>query len=315
MRLNQIYNIVRDNYESVSKFTGTQTGNSPQIFQIDSWGDCFESLEELVSIKALKTDVDKIFSFSPVLLEYKKSISVEAALYNKLIKAFKELSGKMKAIMELYESMGMEEKKCGFDVMLPYEESFDKFTSNITQFNKFLTTCPATCSSNIKLTGSDVGSTWLTFAIAGMPALLALGKFVKYAMEIRLLNLQCLQAKQTIRINDRAEALLDNLDKNYNDLIESQSSAIATEIQNETEWKAPEDHKKIAEAIKILGDLMSKGLELHPSLDSPEDVTAAFPKAETQKLPVFAPKYLEEKADTATEEKEDKLSKSGEEKK
>lgn len=299
MRLRQIYKTIKENVEIIESLQISQSGST---YIINDWSSVINSLEELRNIKMMEDIVEEIYKISPVIASYSNRITITSDQKSNLCGKIDILKIQMRAIINLYISMDLQENKNGIDLKLPEPRDFSEFATNIQELDKFFKMCPIFHKedTNIELTGSDIGSTWLTFFVGGTcatSAIMGIAKIVEAAMKIKSMWLSCKQQKEIIRTHKNKNDLLDEITGVYNKMVKAASEELAASIKDEDgiNTSDEEEKSKLAKSIEILGKLMSKGLEIYSSIEAPEEVKAVFPPIEQQKISDSVIKLIEER--------------------
>ncbi len=140
---------------------------------------------------------------------------------------------------------------------------------------------------NVVLEGFDRGSEWLLLALGSLTAVNVLGQMVRLHFSIEEKKLDIEAKREIVRgmkiknesLEDFESALKKELDLHLR--IELDSVYKAGKIPK----KANEERQRIKHSIEIFGELLRKGLEVQPSLATPEKSRVLFPQV---------PRYLKE---------------------
>lgn len=184
--------------------------------------------------------------------------------------------------------LGFDEDSVGFDVKLPPTNDFDNFTEYINDFQKFVLSCPYLRNDNEKITLKkvDVGSIWICFSVigvgvAGTVLLSNLGKIVDQAIKIKSHILSCKQQEAQLRaMNQKNEVLdkvLEGFDSYKKTLIQQCTDELKSSIGNVANG---EEEEQVRKTLNTLGTLMSKGMEIYASIDTPDEVKDLFPTSD-----------------------------------
>ena len=194
-------------------------------------------------------------------------------------------------ITDFLEKVGVGNEYVGFDVKIPQTDDFNEFAGYINDFQKLVLSCPCLQNKDEKITlkSADLGSIWLCFAVAGagIVTLTNLTKLIDKAIKIKSHIITCKQQKaQLIAMNQKNELAEEYMGiyYAYKDALINQC---ADELEEETGQKYDgEDKERLRKSIEVLGELMSKGLELYASIDTPKEIKDLFPtNDELTKLP------------------------------
>lgn len=297
MRLKNIYRILKDFEPIINNIKADKIGNTSE-YSIKDWESVLEGLGKIKEIEIFKDVRQAIFDVSPVFSESTKTIKITATQVNVFNKWLNELRQKINAIIELCESLGYGKGDSSFEVKLPETNDLKEFSTDINELNKIFQICPFTRGedSQIELSKTDIGSTWLEFLIKGIgviPILTALGYVVQSALKIKSMYLTCEQQKELVRGSQIRNNLADDITELYQDMIKSASCNEVKRIEEKLDMALnPEERVSAEKSIKMLGELMSKGLEVYATLESPQEAQNVFPTVKEQKEMKAPPKML-----------------------
>jgi len=202
-----------------------------------------------------------------------------------------QLKYQIVTICDLYESMGLsiEDGKTGFDVKLPAGISLEEISKCTRDLDLILNKCPifSDIESTVSFERTDVGSVWLTFAVAGAAAFgffKALAHLIDEAMMIRSHHLTVKEQEIRIRELELSKEAAEALTKAYTEINEKLLEKATQELAQGHNVDEPEDQERVRTAIKTLSEWMDKGLQIYPSLSAPQEVKAVFPPLERQSL-------------------------------
>lgn len=202
-----------------------------------------------------------------------------------------QLKRQIDTICNLYESMGLsiEDGQAGFDVKLPAGISLDGISRCTRDLDFILNKCPifSNIESTVSFKRTDVGSVWLTFVVCGTAALgflEALAHLIDKAIIIRSHHLTVKEQEVRARELGLSVEMAESLTKAFTEMNEKLLDKAIQELTQEHNIDSHEGQEQVCVAIKTLSDWMDKGLQIHPSLSTPQEVKAVFPPAERQSL-------------------------------
>lgn len=302
MRLKTIYRILKEVQPIVANIKAEKI-NSNGDCKIENWTAMLDVVKKIKNIELFKDFVKRLFDISPIFAENTPTIKLTASLTNSFGSWLNELKTKINIIIELCESIGYAENEGDFEVKLPETNDLNEFVENVKDFNKALQLCPFIRANDteIKLIKTDIGSTWLEFAIKGVEVtavLTALGYVAQSALKIKSMYLTCEQQKEAIRGAQIKNDLAENITKMYKDMIDVVAANEIKKIEEKLDKPlTPEERNSAEKSLDILGKLMSKGLEIYAALDSPPEIKSIFPEEKEQKFLPTVVKMLSAKSD------------------
>lgn len=300
MRLKNIYRTLKE-VESVIIELEPESISQSNDFNIKNWDKMLEAIEKIKNIEVFKSVGQDIFKISPIFGEKNQTLRITNKLVQAFINWLEEIKTKVVVTIELCESLGYGENQGSFEVKLPETKDLEEFASNINNLNKSIQLCPfiKVDDNDIRLTKTDIGSTWLEFAFTGakvITALTALGYFAQSALKIKSMYLTCEQQKEAVRGAQTKNDLAEEITNVYKNMIKATSANEVKDLEEKTGMPLePEERNSAEKSLEMLGKLMSKGLEIYATLDSPEEAKDVFPNMQEQNLISGILKTLPEK--------------------
>lgn len=288
MRLKNIYKTLKEIEPIIKDISHASTSNGS--YEVRNWNTLLKVLDQIRHIEIFESAAQELFAISPIFGENVATIRLTETLYSRYSQWLRNLKNKIEIIIELCESLGYDKSESGFEVKLPETNDLGEFASNVDNLNKAIQLCPfiKEKDADIRLVKTDIGSTWLEFAIIGAQVatvLTALGYFAKSALKIKSMYITCEQQKEAVKGAQIKNNLADEITNLYKDIIKATA---VNEVKNLEEKLNkplnPEDRTSAEKSLEILGKLMSKGLEIYATLDSPPEAKDVFPTADEQKL-------------------------------
>ena len=302
MRLQELFHLVNhacdawvdpvfDSRNVNGKLVSYHCKNAPQIVSL---------IDPLKPFPEIRENIDRIYSThdtfykglpGPLTVDEKKQI--ESAMNN--------IKQTLLAMQSMCIALGLEQNSSGFDIKLPPNITLTEFSSCLKDLDHVFSQCPLlkTDSEEIKFSGIDIGSMWLTFTIictgaaASFYILNNLAAMVDKVITIRehvaVLKQQEALVKQTTLKDTMLETVIEANKSVMMSLIEEASDALASEhdINN------PEDIERIRGSITMLKEWIDKGMEVYAAIEAPDEIRAVFPPVEMQKLPEVIQKSLQ----------------------
>lgn len=126
MKLYNVYRICKQNIELIKNIDVTQRDDTDlskdikvKIYTIKNWYNLKNILYKLEIIPVLSQYVNECFKIIPESFRDEDSVPMNSVRYAEFMKHQNKLYDKMKDIIELYESMNLENDGNGLDIKLP----------------------------------------------------------------------------------------------------------------------------------------------------------------------------------------------------
>ena len=308
MKLYNVYRICKQNIELIKNIDVTQRDDTDlskdikvKIYTIKNWYNLKNILYKLEIIPVLSQYVNECFKIIPESFRDEDSVPMNSVRYAEFMKHQNKLYDKMKDIIELYESMNLENDGNGLDIKLPNCEDLGEYISYLKDINFIFTQCPfLQCDDEILKFGSvDVGSNWLKLIIATTSTCMILNNTAS------LIDKSLILRSHYINLQQQEEMLKNQQIKNdiaidYHKTFELLRSAYMDTAINELAKESnktldPEEQDKAKRTLEKLIILIDKGCEIYATLDSPDEVQVLFPEIQSHlELPDNIMKYLED---------------------
>lgn len=301
MKLYNVYRLCKLNIELIDDLNISHNQNT-DIYTINNWLDLKNILNKIEKIPALKISTNKCIESVPDVVRHEESPRMNKDTYNKFIDKKNILYNKMNMIIELYESMNLENDGNGVDIKLPPCEDLKEYISYLKDLEFIFSQCPyLQCENEILKFGSvDIGSNWIKLTIAGASTCLLLtnvASLVDKAMVLRSHYITISQQEEILKSQQIKNELAEENFETFKTLKNTYMNIIINQLQKEYDasWN-PEDIDKAERSLEKLIILLDKGCEIYATLDAPEDVQALFPEIQGNlELPDNIMKYLEDK--------------------
>jgi len=255
-------------------------------------------------IPALTNYVNDYIQSVPDSLRDNTSPRMEIDRYNNFISRKNILYNKMQAIIELYESMNLENDGNGLDIKLPHCETLKEYISYLKDLEFVFSLCPYLHSEDesLKFGSVDVGSNWIKLTIAGASTCLLLANvasLVDKAIILRSHYLTLAQQEEVLRSQQIKNELAEENVKFFETLRTTYTNIVINQLEKESNdtWN-PEERDITKVSLEKLIYLLDKGTEIYATLDSPANTQALFPEIQGNlELPDNIMKYLESKSE------------------
>lgn len=311
MKLRNIYVLCRDNCVFIRQIEReTVVINSRSVSRISGWGQAADAIANLMTVSIFRDKIETLIESVPAYYRTQNTFDIATEDGNKIVRARDNILAIMNNVMEIYEEIGQEkEKKVGLDIKLPEFTDFSEFAKDIGEIEYVLTKCPFTQSAEeeLKFENVDVGTTWLTFFIAGAALtggsilLNNIAAFVDKCIIIRSHYLLTEKQKNDLEKEKKEakekEIILKYIDKMYRKEVDD---AIA-ELEEVTTYRVVDldERDRIRLAMEKMGALIDKGLQIYSTIDSPSEVKNMFAPLEMKYIEIGKKmELLEEKADS-----------------
>ncbi|MHB9072902.1 MAG: hypothetical protein ACYC6G_05205 [Desulfobaccales bacterium] len=192
----------------------------------------------------------------------------------------------------LKEFLGSEEEN-SISVKLPETNDIDDIAKIMAKLQQALDQALVNpfVKGQVKLIGFDRGSNWLEIGVGSMLAIQFLAGMIRLIYESRNKEIELEAKREMVRhlkiqndVKEKvSEAINIELEEYY---AQSLDNLLSVAEMNEPE---PEYAKRLGHSIRLLSELISKGLEVHPSLIVSKETSDKFPDP---KILADALKYL-----------------------
>ena len=287
MRLYGMYYTCKMYLETVQNMEiGSKVITAGPVKYIEGWNEKSIILNELAKITPLRESVQKLYESIPIMYRDVDEFDITETVADTFKEYKRQLVIAMKTIIRTYEAINPQkvaEKEYGFDIKMPEFQNLDDFAGCISDLNFILSQCPYLNSkdASIKYGSVDVGSTWLTFLIAGAAAttvLSNLGKLVDAAAKIKSHATTVKMQEEELRSlelkNGIAAEVLDAFKKTNKILTQNSVSELEQELG---ELKDGEEKDKAGRSLEKLAYWMDKGMQFYSAIDAPNEIKDVFP--------------------------------------
>jgi hypothetical protein len=273
-----------------------------RIYTIHNLDELKSVLYKLEKIPALNHCVKECIKTISDVFQNKEDLTMSAEAFNAFNSSKNIVYTKMQSIIELYESMNIENDGNGLDIKLPPCEDLSAYISYLKDINFIFSQCPfLQCDGEIlKFASVDVGSNWLRLTIAATSTCLILNHTASVLDKVLALRSHYITIQQqeellkSMRINNE---LAEDQITLFNSIRDAAMKQCITQLENEfEELKDPEEIDKAERSLDKLILLLDKGCEIYATLDSPEEIQLLFPEIQSNlELSDDIIKYLEDK--------------------
>lgn len=291
MRLRKMYLLTKKVYEDIKNI------EFYKITPAGSTGGYFVCLKK-EDFTVLFDDLDTIANFDwateylPQLFKFKEkgfTCSNEVRTRSDLVpmevaeEALYNLKTAMRAVVLAFEEMGFGDVTQGFDIKMPPTDNFSEFAKNIDTIEKILVQCPMLKQNDaqLKLIKTDIGSIWYEFAVIGGGSLVLLTNLavlINYGIKIASHIITLKQQQEIWKQQKVDSAICKKLASVYTEAANAVMDNALQEINdNVYEYADDDERNKTKQSLEWLSDLLTKGLEIHASLEATKEVKDLFP--------------------------------------
>lgn len=309
MKLYNVYRICKQNIELINNIDIVQSDDiglskdiKVKIYTIKNWYNLKSVLYKLEAIPVLSQYVNDCFKTIPDTFRDEKSVPMNNDRYTVFMNQKNILYKKMQDIIELYESMNLENDGNGLDIKLPNCEDLGEYICYLKDINFIFTQCPfLQCDNEILKFGSiDVGSNWLKLIIATTSTCMILNNtasLIDKSLILRSHYISLQQQEEMLKNQQIKNDLAIDFHKTFEMLRTAYMDTTINELAEESnKMLDPEEQDKAKRTLEKLIILIDKGCEIYATLDSPEEVQVLFPEIQSHlELPDNIIKFLEEK--------------------
>lgn len=305
MRLYNIYYVCKQYLPTIQniEIVEIRNGNNAHTgYRIKNWGNARIALAELKKIKCLEGNVEHLCGTLNFWSLEKDAPEVTIDGGKNFRSSRKDLLITMMTIIELYESLELEQTQCGIDVKIPKCESLKEYMDYLKEIEFIFTQCPYLLADDeeLKFNNVDVGSQWLTFFVVATGTfyiLNNLGTLVNKAIAIKSHLLTLKQQEVILETMKLKKEVTDEVIDVFKKLKRDAMEGYVKDLEGELgELKDGEERGKVEKSLEKLVMLMDKGVEIYSSIEAPNEVKALFPINEDNPiLPDNIVKLLEEK--------------------
>lgn len=306
MRLHEMFYLIKkalDNWVNPEFTERKAAAPNPNLFTCSNRqevNDELNSLKRFMQLDDTEQLLNELRFNSSVATFY--SDSEVAKIRNSIARLHHDLQ----AMESMCITLGVKENASGFDVKLPDDISLEDLTICSKDLNTIFSQCPILNKENskVKLSGVDVGSAWLTFTVICLGAtsisiiLNNLAALIDKAIILRSHWLTCKQQEEDLKKTKKGNELLDNVVEANKAIMEYYRGEAVNELSESHNITDNEDKERLGHSLKLLYELLGRGIEIYPAISAPTEVKAVFPPLETQVLPKSEPRFLKSESES-----------------
>ena len=302
MKLYNVYRLCKQNVDFFYKNHIIDKGNG--INTIESWEEIQRRFGKLSKIQVFKKDIETYLKTVPSIEREEEEPKISSKLASKLSAQEIDIYNKIYNIIELYESMGLndEDNSNAIDIKLPACEDLDEYISYLKDLNFIFSQCPfLQCDGEVIKFGSvDVGSNWLKLTITAASISVILtntASLLDKALALRSHYITIQQQEEMLRSMQIKNELAEEQVRTFKQLKDAGMEIVIQRLEKDHGIQLdPEERDKTERILDKLILFLDKGGEIYASLDAPEDIQLLFPEIQGDlELPENIIKYLEDK--------------------
>ena len=302
MKLYNVYRLCKQNVDFFYKNHIIDKGNG--INTIESWEEIQRRFGKLSKIPVFKKDIETYLKTVPSIEREEEEPKISSKLASKLSAQEIDIYNKIYNIIELYESMGLndEDNSNAIDIKLPAFEDLDEYISYLKDLNFIFSQCPfLQCDGEVIKFGSvDVGSNWLKLTITAASISVILtntASLLDKALALRSHYITIQQQEEMLRSMQIKNELAEEQVRTFKQLKDAGMEIVIQRLEKDHGIQLdPEERDKTERILDKLILFLDKGGEIYASLDAPEDIQLLFPEIQGDlELPENIIKYLEDK--------------------
>lgn len=283
MKLYNVYRLCKQNIDFFYKNHITDIGNG--INTIESWEEIQRRFGKLSKIPIFKEDIETYLKTVPSIEREEEKPKISNKLASKLRAQEIDIYNKIYTIIELYESMGLndEDNSNAIDIKFPACEDLDEYISYLKDLNFIFSQCPfLQCEGELLKFGSvDVGSNWLRLTIAATSVSVILtntASLLDKALALRSHYITIQQQEEMLKSAQLKNELAEEQLEMFRQLKDAGMEIVIKRLEKDHEMQLdPEERDKTERSLDKLILFLDKGGEIYASLDSPEDIQLLFP--------------------------------------
>lgn len=278
MDLRNIKRIIEANIGNLS-LKHQYVGGEPTIYEFSGIQNTKKALHGLEEIEIFKDAIQQLKD-SALYQTHTDKLKVAIEEFRKISETFDEVAYGCYYLQKVLDKSLSDISPNSISIKLPRIVDFDDMSKILLDLNKAITipVVDKKINGKIKIEYVESGSIWLIVAL-GTP--LAVGLIGSICWSSAVINKKRQEAKmfeehvKTLELNNQNQKILiDAQQKQLGLLLDAEAKSIVNEYYKENN---NEQIERLKLSIETLGKLILKGAEVHPALNSPEEVKNLFP--------------------------------------
>ncbi len=280
MKLRRIKRTLEKNIVHLSYKREYLSGNQPGYLYTDlnNLKSALEKVKDLGLYESLISEIQTTIIFSTLQDEIILTDSKEDTRLKKGLEVVR--SGCHALLMILRELYDEEEDESTVYIRMPKIKDLEDLSKKSKLLNAAISQSilDPGIKGTIKVRSFDIGSLWISITVGSVAAVKLIGGIAWAAAVIRKkkaefkkfeYHVKCLEIK-----NESMEDLKDAQKKQLDLCLKAEANNLASQFFKGNDAEKTE---RIKYSIKLIADLMDKGVEIHPALNAPKEVGHFFP--------------------------------------
>jgi hypothetical protein len=279
MKIKEIQNILK-NAESINNIKNSETtvGSSRYVY--------FEGLklfrDGLFNLEKTNLFDEQIIAIkNSIIYETSEdSVRVEFNEGRKLISRINNLLDVYKSLSKILDSISGQVKEFTISIKLPKVNDLEELANATEKFHKVFSQAIIndTIKGQVKIENIESGSIWVDIFVGSLTAVTLIGNLAWSAAVIYKKVQEGLLVKQHVTSLKIKNASLEEIQKAQKEAIDLMIDSEANHLYSESfTGEDNEQIERLKNSITMLSELLEKGAEVHPALNTPEKVANLFP--------------------------------------
>ena len=278
MRLRKIAQTLEEWYPKL-RFSGQQLSHNN--WRIQGAAGAVSAAEQIRRTGALTEDADGVLAQVEIAHNVQREIVVSEQMYTAFSTAVSTLRTKAELLLNAIRSLLPPDDAHLLSFRLPDEQDLDNIAATMRELQTVLSQAivnPA-IDGEARVVSFDRGSNWIDIIVGSAGAVTVIGQLLRLITSFQLKQAEIAGKREVVRNlalqNDFTEAAERTLEQELATYLDTGVGQIATAagVGEDNEYR-----ERLKFSMKVLGDLITRGLEVHPSLTAPADIQEVFPK-------------------------------------
>jgi len=268
MRLSQIRFILKESIDGL-KVSLASIQNSPNV-TITEFIGAVESAKMIEATGILRKQTKSVLTIKEIVNSAQNEIVVHTNTGQAFHSAVSTLSAHVNIVLDALNEFIGEEHADSVCIKLPENKDLDKVVKNMATIKLALEQALVhpVINGHVELLSFERGSNWIELGIGGVIALNFLAGMLRLIHDSRTKEIEIEAKREMVRHlemqNDLKEKVLEAID---NELEIHYSNGVGNLLaENSIDKNDPEYRNRLAHSLRLLGGLISQGLEVHPTL-------------------------------------------------
>lgn len=279
MRLSQVRHILSEVIHDL-KVTIAPISNSPNA-TVSDFRQAISAAKAIRETGLFKDKVADLLNCEEIALSASDTIVVHGNRASSFATALTALDLRARIFLEgLQEFLG-EDQPHYISIKLPETKDIDKVAKTLTTVKLALeqSLVNPSIDGHVELISFERGSNWIEIGLGSMVAYNFLSSMMQLIYASRNKELEIEAKREMIRAikmqNDVKEKVMNAIDKELEDYFSESIDSLVKDAKIDA--SEPEYRNRLAHSLRLLSDLTSEGLEVHPSLITSNESAGKFP--------------------------------------